>query len=68
MCKAVAQLVLLYLSERWLVAGYMLKVLARFFHRSIRQIMVMMETCGVGREWEYPLLAAAREATVLYFI
>ena len=36
MYKAVAQLVLLYLSERWLVTGYMLKVLARFCHRSIR--------------------------------
>ena len=34
MYKAVAQLVLLYGSESWVVTGEMLKVLERFRHRA----------------------------------
>ena len=58
MYKAVEQLVLLYISETWVVTGYMIKVLEVFHHRSARCIMGMIETRGAGRDWEYPLVVA----------
>ena len=38
MYKAVAQLVLLYGSDSWVVTGEMLKVREEFHHRAVRQI------------------------------
>ena len=38
MYKAVAQSVLLYVRESWVVTGEMLKVLAGFYHQATRQI------------------------------
>ena len=49
--KAVAQLVLLYGSESWVVTGAMLKILDRFHHRSARRITGMTATRGADGEW-----------------
>ena len=50
MYNAVAQLVLLYGSERWVVTGEILKVLEGFHHQASSGIMGMMITSGPGRE------------------
>ena len=59
MYKALAQSVLLYGRESWVVTGDMLKVLTTCHHQLAQRIAVMTEKCGAGREWEYP---AAEEA------
>ena len=47
--KEVAQLVILYGSESWVVTGEMMKVLERFNHWLARQITGMTATCdGAG--------------------
>ena len=48
--KAVAQLVILYGSESWVVTGDMLKVLKVFHHYVARRIIGMTATCRLGRE------------------
>ena len=63
MYNAVAQLVLLYGSESWVVTGAMLKVLGGFHHRVARRITGMTATCGAGKEWEYPPVVAELEAS-----
>ena len=44
----------------------MLNILEGFHHQSARRITGMTATCGVGREWEYPLVAAAMEAAGIH--
>ena len=56
MYKAVAQSVLLYGSEIWVVTRDMLKVLMTFHHRAARRITGMTAKCGAGGEWDYPLV------------
>ena len=51
MYKAVAQLVILYNSESWVVTGEMLKVLEEFYHQVDRHITGMTTECGAVREW-----------------
>ena len=51
--KAVAQLVLLYGSESWVVNGDMLKVLTVFHHRAAQRITGTTAKSGAGEEWEY---------------
>ena len=51
--KAVAQLVLLYGSESWVVNGDMLKVLTVFHHRVAQRITGTTAKSGAGEEWEY---------------
>ena len=51
MYKAVAQSVLLYGSEIWVVMGEMIKVLEGFYHRAARRITGVMATRGEGGEW-----------------
>ena len=65
MCKAVAQSVILYVSDIWVVTGAMLKFLGVFQHQTARQITGMMTTCGAGGEWKYPPVVAAMEAAGL---
>ena len=48
MYKVVAQLVLLYGSQSWVVMGYMLKVLEGFHHRAEMWITGTMATYEVG--------------------
>ena len=48
MYKAVTQLVLLYVSEIWVVTGDILKVLEGFRHRAARRIMGMTGKHGPG--------------------
>ena len=48
MYKAVAQSVLLYASESWVVTGAMLKVLKVYHHCVARHIMGMKATPGAG--------------------
>ena len=64
--KAVAQLVLLYSSEIWVVMWSMIKVLEGFHHRESRQITRMTETRGLGGEWEYPPVVEALEAAGIH--
>ena len=46
MYKTVAQSVLLYGSNSWVVTREMLKVLTAFHHQAARQITEMMAKCG----------------------
>ena len=66
MYKALAQSVLLYVSESWVATGVMLKVLEGFHYRVARRIMGMTATCGAGGEWEYPPVMAVLEAVGLH--
>ena len=50
MYKAVAQSVLLYCSEGWLVTGEMIKVLTTFHHRLVQHISGITEKRGAGVE------------------
>ena len=49
--KEVAQSVLLYGSEIWVVTGEMLKFLAGFHHRAAQWITGMTEKRGVDGDW-----------------
>ena len=49
--KAVAQSVLLYRSESWLVMGEMLKILEGFHHWAAKSITGMTTTRGTVGEW-----------------
>ena len=51
-----AQLVLFYGINIWVVTGEMLKVLEGFHHRAVQRITGMTEKRGAGGEWEYPLV------------
>ena len=48
--KAVVQLVLLYVSESWVVMGPMLKVLEDFYHQVAINITGMTAQPTTGRE------------------
>ena len=50
MNKTVAQSVLLYGSDSWVVTGYMLKILKEFNHPEAQRIAGMTEKWGSGRE------------------
>ena len=45
---------ILYVRERWVVTGEMLKFLTGFYHQSTQRITGMAEKRGAGGEWEYP--------------
>ena len=60
MYKAVAQSVLLYGSEIWVVTGGILKVLDGFHHREARRITGVTEKRGASGYWEYPPVVEAR--------
>ena len=64
--KAVAQSILLYRIEIWVVTGKMLQILEGFHHREERWIIRMMATHGAGREWEYHPVVAAMDAAGLH--
>ena len=48
--NTVAKLVILYVSDRWVVTGEMLKVLEGFHHQVARRITGMTATLGAVRE------------------
>ena len=54
-CKEVAQLVLLYGINSWVVTGKILKFLTAFHHKAAQRITGMTEKRGSGGEWEYPV-------------
>ena len=64
--KAVAQSVLLYGSNIWVVTGEMLKVLMAFQNQAAQQITGMTENCGAGGEWEYPAVYGAMDAVGIH--
>ena len=66
MYKAVAQPVLLYGSESWVVTGEMLKVLTAFHHRVAQRITGMTAKRGAGGKWEYSSVEEAMEAAGLH--
>ena len=51
MYKAVAQSVLLYSSESWVVTGEMLKFLAWFHHRAAQRVTGIAAKRGAVGEW-----------------
>ena len=66
MYKAVAQSVILYGRNIWVVTGEMLKVLEGFHYQAARRITGMTEKRGAGREWEYPLVVEAMETAGIH--
>ena len=50
--KVVAQLVLLYVSEIWVVIREVLKVLTAFHHQAARRFTRMTAKRGADGEWE----------------
>ena len=66
MYKSVAQSVLLYISESWVVTGMMLKVPEGFHHQVDRRIMGMTAACGAVGEREYLPVVAELEAAGLH--
>ena len=63
-----AQSVLLYVSDSWVVNGEMIEVLTAFHHRAVQRITGMMAKSGAGREWEYPVIAEAMDSAGLHTI
>ena len=59
MYKVVAQLVILYGSEIWVVTGAILKALEGFHHRTARWITEITAARGAGVQWEYPPVVVA---------
>ena len=66
--KAVAQMVLLYGSESWVVTGAILKVLEGFHHKTAWRTAGMTDWRAEDGEWEYLLVADAMEAEGLWTI
>ena len=64
--KAVAQSVLLYGSEIWVVTGYMIKVLEGFHHRAVRRSTGMTEKLDSRVEWGYPPVVEAMDTVGLH--
>ena len=62
----VAQTVLLYGRNIWVVTGAMLNILEGFHHRAAIQIVGMTAKCVAGGMWKYPPVVAALEAAGLY--
>ena len=61
-----AQSVILYNSEIWVVTVEMTKVLEGFHHGAERWITGMTEKRGAGGEYEYPLVVEAMENVELH--
>ena len=66
MYKAMAQLLLLYVSESWVVTGEMLKVQTAFHHIAARRITGMIEKRGEGGEWYYPAVEEAMDSAGIH--
>ena len=66
MYKAVANTVLLYGSEIWVVTREMLKILEGFCHLAARGIAGMTAKLVADRTWEYPLVVTVLQAAGLY--
>ena len=66
MYMSVAQLVLLYVSESWVVTREILKVLKVFHHQEAQWITGMKAKRGTCREWEYPSVVEEMKAAGLY--
>ena len=66
MYKAVAQSVLLYGSEIWVVTGDMLKVLTVLRHRAVKRITEMTAKHGSGGKWEYPVVEEAIDSAGIH--
>ena len=66
MYKAVAQPVLLYGSDIWMVTGEMIKVLTAFHHQAACQITELTDKRGSGGEWKYPEVEEVMESARIY--
>ena len=62
MYKAMAQSVLLYGSDIWVVMGDILKFLEGFHHRAAMRVAGMTATRGEGSNWGYLLVVAEMES------
>ena len=59
MYKAVAQSMILYGSESWVVMGEMLKDMTELHHQAGQRITGMTMKREAGGEWEYPSVVQA---------
>ena len=66
--KSVAQSVLIYGSDIWVVMGAMLKVLEGLHHRVARRITGITEWSTTSGDWEWPLANEALETTGIWTI
>ena len=66
--KAVDWLVLLYVSDSWVMTGAMLKVLEGFHHRAARRITGTKATRFSSGEWDYHPVVAEMESAGLHTI
>ena len=60
--KEVAQAVLLYGSENWVVTREILNFMTTFHYRAVRRIMGMTAKRGAGGEWEYPVVEESMDS------
>ena len=61
-----AQSVLLYDRESWVVTGEILKILTGFHHWVAQQITGITAIFWAGEEWEYQLIEEAMEAVGIH--
>ena len=66
MYKAVAQPVLLFGNDGWVVTVEMIKVLTAFHHQAACRITYMKAKSGECGEWEYPEVEEAMESEGLH--
>ena len=66
--KAVAQLVILYVSNSWVVMGGVIKVLKGFHHQVAWWITGMTGKSVAGGEWEYPSVVEEMESAGIHLI
>ena len=64
--KAVSQSLIFYISDRWVMMGYILNVLEGFYHQAVWRITGMTSTHGGGGVWEYAPVVVEMEAAGLH--
>ena len=68
MYKTVAQAVILYGSEIWVVTDKMMTVLEGLLHSINRRVVGMTSRKGDGKEWEWASVDASLETTGVWLI
>ena len=66
MYKSVAQKVMLYFRNSWVVTGAKVKILEGFLHWTTRQIAGMTDKRVADGGWEYPPVVSKLETAGLY--
>ena len=63
-----AQSVLLYGNESWVVTGEMLKILTAFQHQAEIRITGMTDNRGAGGEWDHPAVEEVMDSKGIHTI